>query len=50
MANKEIGYKLGMSERTVKAHRAQIMEKMHAGSLADLIHFAEMLKTHQPDQ
>jgi RNA polymerase sigma factor (sigma-70 family) len=46
MANKEIAYKLGTSERTVKAHRAQIMEKMNAGSLADLVRFAEKLKTH----
>lgn len=49
MANKEMAYKLGTSERTVKAHRAQIMEKMNAGSLADLVRFAEKLKTHQPD-
>jgi RNA polymerase sigma factor (sigma-70 family) len=49
MANKEIAYKLGTSERTVKAHRAQIMEKMNAGSLADLIRFAEKLKTHLKD-
>lgn len=45
MANKEIAYKLGTSERTIKAHRAQVMEKMHAGSLADLVRFAEQLKT-----
>ena len=49
MANKEIAYKLGTSERTVKAHRAQIMEKMNAGSLADLVRFAEKLKIHQLD-
>ncbi|HSB06222.1 MAG TPA: response regulator transcription factor [Thermodesulfobacteriota bacterium] len=46
MANKEIAYKLGTSERTVKAHRAQIMEKMNARSFADLVRFAEKLKTH----
>jgi RNA polymerase sigma factor (sigma-70 family) len=49
MANKEIAHKLGASERTVKAHRAQIMEKMNAGSLADLIRFAEKLKTDLSD-
>jgi FixJ family two-component response regulator len=49
MANKEIAHKLGTSERTVKAHRAQIMEKMNAGSLADLTRFAEKLKTHPSD-
>jgi two-component system response regulator FixJ len=45
MANKEIAYELGTSERTIKAHRARIMEKMNAGSLADLVRFAEQLKT-----
>jgi RNA polymerase sigma factor (sigma-70 family) len=49
MANKEVAHKLGTSERTVKAHRAQIMEKMNAGSLADLTRFAEKLKTHPSD-
>ncbi len=50
MANKEIAYKLGTSERTVKAHRAKIMEKMNARSFADLVRFAEHLKTQTPDQ
>ena len=45
MANKEIAFKLGASERTIKAHRARIMEKIGAGSLADLVRFAEQLKT-----
>jgi len=45
MANKEIAYELGTSERTIKAHRARIMEKMNAGSLVDLVRFAEQLKT-----
>jgi FixJ family two-component response regulator len=47
MANKEVSYKIGTSERTVKAHRAKIMKKMHAESLADLIRFSEKLK-NQP--
>lgn len=45
MANKEIAYELGATERTIKAHRARIMEKMNAGSLVDLVRFAEQLKT-----
>ncbi len=49
MANKEIAHKLGTSERTVKAHRAQIMEKMNAGSFADLVRIAEKLKSHSTD-
>jgi RNA polymerase sigma factor (sigma-70 family) len=49
MANKEIAYELGASERTIKAHRARIMEKMNAGSLADLVRFAERLKTLPSD-
>jgi FixJ family two-component response regulator len=49
-ANKEIAYELGASERTIKAHRARIMEKMNAGSLADLVRFAEQLKTLLSDQ
>jgi RNA polymerase sigma factor (sigma-70 family) len=34
--NKEIAAELGISERTVKAHRAQVMEKMQVASLAEL--------------
>ena len=50
MANKEIAYKLGMSERTVKFHRANIVEKTNAGSLVDLVRFFETLKTRLPDR
>ncbi len=49
LANKEVAYKLEISERTVKAHRAEIMEKMNAGSFADLVRFAEKLKTRLPN-
>jgi len=49
MANKEVAYELGTSERTVKAHRARVMEKMSARSFADLVRFAETLKTHSSD-
>jgi len=49
MANKEVAYELGASERTIKAHRARIMEKMKAGSLADLVRFAERLRNLPSD-
>jgi FixJ family two-component response regulator len=50
MANKEIAYKLGMSERTVKFHRVNIMEKTNAESLVDLVRLAERMKTRLPDR
>jgi FixJ family two-component response regulator len=42
--NKQIAEALGIAERTVKMHRAQVMEKMRAGSLAGLVHISEQLK------
>lgn len=41
MLNKQIAYELGMSEKTVKVHRARVMQKMQADSLADLVRLAE---------
>lgn len=41
--SKEIAAELGVSEATVKTHRAHIMEKMRAGSLADLVRITEKL-------
>jgi FixJ family two-component response regulator len=35
--NKQVGGDLGISEFTVKAHRGQVMQKMKANSLADLL-------------
>jgi FixJ family two-component response regulator len=41
--NKRIAHELGMTERTVKAHRHQVMEKMQVDSLAELVSIAERL-------
>jgi RNA polymerase sigma factor (sigma-70 family) len=40
MLNRQIGHELGIGEKTVKVHRARVMEKMRAGSLADLVRLA----------
>jgi FixJ family two-component response regulator len=42
--NKQIAYDLGTVERTIKAHRHQVMEKMQANSLADLVRMADALE------
>jgi FixJ family two-component response regulator len=44
--NKQIAAELGASERTVKAHRARVMEKMQVASLAELVRVSELL--HAP--
>jgi FixJ family two-component response regulator len=41
--NKQIAGELGTCERTVKAHRAHVMEKMQLTSLAELVHAADQL-------
>jgi FixJ family two-component response regulator len=41
--NKQIAQRLGTSERTIKAHRAQVVQKMHADSVADLVRMADRL-------
>jgi FixJ family two-component response regulator len=41
MLNKQIADALGIGEKTVKVHRARVMEKMQAGSVADLVRLAD---------
>jgi FixJ family two-component response regulator len=43
LLNKQVGGELGISEITVKAHRGQVMRKMKAGSLPDLVTMAARL-------
>jgi FixJ family two-component response regulator len=48
LLNKQIAGELGMSETTVKIHRHQVMEKMRAGSLAELVRMADRLGLPTP--
>jgi FixJ family two-component response regulator len=41
MLNKQIAARLGIVEKTVKVHRARVMEKMRAGSVAELVRLAD---------
>jgi FixJ family two-component response regulator len=44
LLNKQVGGELGISEITVKAHRGQVMRKMQAGSLVELVNMAARLR------
>jgi two-component system response regulator FixJ len=43
--NKTIGYDLGISGRTVEIYRANVMTKMQASSLSDLVRMKMMVDT-----
>ena len=44
LGNKQVGFKLGISEITVKAHRGKVMRKMNVDSLADLVKVSVKLR------
>jgi len=46
--NKEIAWALGTSEKTIKAHRARIRQKMQARSLAELVRMAALVGMGDP--
>ena len=46
LMNKQVAAKIGLAESTVKIHRGQVMRKMGAKSLADLIKMAEIIDVH----
>jgi FixJ family two-component response regulator len=48
LLNKQVGGELGISEITVKAHRGQVMQKMKANSLADLVRMSARLGPTAP--
>jgi FixJ family two-component response regulator len=46
--NKQIAYELGTSERTIKAHRHNVMEKLQVRSIAEAVSIAERLGMLEP--
>ncbi len=48
LLNKQVAGELATTERTIKFHRAHIMQKMRATSLADLVRMAEKLGVSRP--
>jgi len=48
LLNKQIAGELGISEGTVKIHRARVMEKMRVGSVAELVRLIERMPLSRP--
>jgi FixJ family two-component response regulator len=48
LLNKEIAHALGTVEKTIKAHRANLMRKMQAGSIAELVRMVAFLEMGEP--
>jgi len=48
LMNKQIAGEIGVSEITVKVHRSNVMRKMGAKSLADLVRMADALGIRRP--
>jgi FixJ family two-component response regulator len=48
LLNKQAGRHLGVCEKTIKAHRAQVMRKMGARSLAELVRMSECIHVPVP--
>jgi FixJ family two-component response regulator len=44
LLNKQVGFELGTAEKTVKAQRARVMQKLGASSLADVVRLVERLR------
>lgn len=49
LLNKQIATRLGASEKTIKVHRGRVMEKMEAGSVAELVRMTHKVEIHGPE-
>jgi RNA polymerase sigma factor (sigma-70 family) len=48
LQSKQIAHRLGTSQRTIKAHRQRIMEKLEVKSIVELVSFADELRSSNP--